>query len=131
MIITYIAKRSLQSGVTAGDVIILTVPLSASGFTPSPVVSESSITSIGGAPQISLKHYYTSWSITTTYDDTNSKADYDQFFKSVYGGARFSITDYDDDDEDKNVIMLGSESLSSQRRFNAGEFNYSFTVREV
>ena len=83
----------------------------------------------GGYVQTSEKYVRDIWSIKTAYDDTNTYADYMQFLYSVLGGKRFSITDYDNNDAVVNVKMTGKWGQDSTRRFNAGEFNYSFTVR--
>lgn len=129
MIITYLARRELQGGVTIGDTIILDVPVS--DFAPDLDYSESASTSIGGYTQTSENFYRKKWSIKTTFDDTNTQADYEQFLYSVLGGKQFSITDYDHNDDVVNVKMMGKWNQDSDRRFNAGEFNYSFTARQA
>lgn len=129
MIITYEARRRLQGGVTAGDIIVLDVPLSSDGFNPDIDYSESVSKGVGGYVQTSEKFALDMWSIKTAFDDVNSYADYMQFLYSVLGGKRFSITDYDNNDEIVNVKMVGKWGQDSTRRFNAGEFNYSFTAR--
>ena len=127
--IEYEAKRRLKSGVTAGDIITLEMPCEM--FQPDITVDESVSTAVGGLPQVSLKHYFDTWQIKSLYDDVNAQEYYEQFLYSVLGGAPFNITDYDHSDEVKGVIMLGKFTKSPIRRFNAGEFNYSFNVREV
>ena len=127
MIITYLARRKLKGGVSVGDLVVLDVPLSA--FDPDIDYSDSSNTAIGGYVQTSEKYVRDIWSIKTAYDDVNTYADYMQFLYSVLGGKRFSITDYDNNDTVVNVKMTGKWGQDSTRRFNAGEFNYSFTVR--
>lgn len=127
--IEYEAKRELQAGVTSGDIIVLVMPCET--FQPDVTIDESVSTAIGGLPQVSLKHYYKTWQIKTLYDDVNTQADYEQFLYSVLGGAPFTITDYDHNNDVKNVIMNGKFSKSPIRRFNAGEFNYSFVVRNI
>jgi len=127
MIITYSARRKLKGGVNVGDLVVLDVPLSA--FDPDLDYSESSTISYGGFVQTSEKYVRDIWSIKTAYDDVNTYADYMQFLYSVLGGKRFSITDYDNNDAVVNVKMTGKWGQDSTRRFNKGEFNYSFTVR--
>ena len=127
--IEYTAKRKLKAGVTIGDVISITIPVD--NFALKTVIDESTNTAVGGAVQVSLKHYFDSWNIKTVYDSVNTKEDYEQFLYSVLGGVPFTITDYDDSDTVKNVIMQGSFNRDRIRAFNAGEFNYSFQIREI
>ncbi len=125
--IIYTARRRLKVGINSGDLVTLTVPLSA--FDPDVTIDESTTTAIGGAPQISLKHFFDTWSIVTDYDSVNDQDDYEQFFYSILGGATFTITDYDHDDDVINVIMQGKWRKTPVRRFNRKEFTYSFKVR--
>tara|TARA_R110000787_G_scaffold184421_1_gene296360 strand:- start:138 stop:527 length:390 start_codon:yes stop_codon:yes gene_type:complete len=129
MIIRYIARRELQSGISDGDEIILDVPVSE--FYPDLDYSESTSTGVGGYRQTSEKYYRKTWNIKTSHDDTNTQADYEQFLYSVLGGKRFAITDYDHNDIEANVKMDGKWTQDSDRRFNKGEFNYAFTARAV
>ena len=127
--VEYQAKRKLKAGVIVGDIITMNIPVEL--FSPSVSVDESVSTAIGGLPQVSLKHYFGQWQVKSTYDSINTLEDYEQFLYSVLGGAPFNMTDYDHNDEVKGVIMLGGFDPIPLRRFNAGEFNYSFNVREI
>ena len=129
MIITYEARRELKSGIVKGDLITIDVPVSE--FNPGLDYSESTSTAVGGYRQTSEKFYRKTYSIKTTQDDVNTQADYEQFLYSVLGGKVFSITDYDHNNAIINVKMDGPWSQDSERRFNAGEFNYTFTARSI
>lgn len=127
--VTYEARRKLKSGITVGDIIVLEMPCGM--FDPDITVDESTNTAVGGLPQVSLKHYFDTWQVKTAYDEVNGQDDYEQFLYSVLGGAPFNMTDYDHSDDVKNVIMQGTFKKIPIRRFNRGEFDYSFSVREI
>ena len=127
--IDYIAKRRLTGGALVGDPIQIVIPVQ--DFQPTTTVDESVNTALSGQVQVSLNNFIDRWSIKSTYDDINFQADYEMFLYSVIGGVPFTITDYDHSDDVKNVIMEGGFQKDPIRRFNAGEFNYSFSVREI
>lgn len=127
--INYVAKRRLTGGALVGDPIEIIIP--AEVFQPTTTVDESINTALSGQVQVSLNNFIDKWSLKSTYDDSNTQEEYEMFLYSVIGGVPFTMTDYDHSDDVKNVILEGSFSKNPIRRFNAGEFNYSFNVREI
>lgn len=127
--VVYTASRRLMSGVTKGDIITLEFP--AEKFELGNTENSSSTIAIGGLPQVSFHHEFDSWSVKSTYDEVNTKEDYEQFLYSTMGGSIFTMTDYDESDTTKNVIRQGDFNRSRIRAFNAGEFSYQFNCREV
>lgn len=127
--VNYIAKRRLTGGALVGDPIEIIIP--AEVFQPTTTVDESVNTALSGQVQVSLNNFIDKWSLKSTYDDSNTQEEYEMFLYSVIGGVPFTMTDYDHSDDVKNVILESSFSKNPIRRFNAGEFNYSFNVREI
>ena len=129
MIVTYSAKRKLKAGINSGDIVVMDFPTET--FDPQTVDDTSSNTSISGAPQYTHHSIIERKVVKSTKDTVNTKEDYRQFLYSVMGGVPFLMTDYDDDDNPINVAMEGAFTRDAKQRFNAGEFNYTFTVREI
>lgn len=125
---TYIAKRSLKAGVTAGDVIV--IEINVTDFAPSLLVNKSSSDSLGGRTQQNLLSYKKTWAISTFRTDGFGADDWQMFVDSVVGGELFDMVDYDTG-LGYSVQMTGSYSMSRITNFNQSDFKFAFTVKEA
>lgn len=125
--VTYFAKRSLKSGITAGDEV--TLEFNATQMSPSVSVDKDMSKSLSGVKQSTLHNYLNVWNITGYRTDGIDYEDWNQFLNSVIGGEIFTLTDYDSEQEFA-VVMTSGYSKQRITNFQQNDFQYTFTCEE-
>ena len=125
---TYIAKRSLKAGVTAGDTIVLS--LNGSQQPASEDLNRSGSPSLGGRTQYNLLSSKKTWSVEISKTSGVTYEDLLMFTQSVKGGELF---DYTDVDSGLGYVVQTTSLHSNERfvRYITQDFKYTLNFKEA
>lgn len=127
--VTYVAKRRLRNGVTAGD--IITLPLRVTQFERDIQSRGSSVTTLSGREVTKLHALYEQYNVATGVVAPELQPIMDEFGFSVLAGETFTITHPDEGDREVEVTLVGKVRRSRAASIPLNQFRHSFTVREI